>query len=140
MQNSYQSFHVGINIFVVKDDKLLLGKRKNVYGAGAWGLPGGHFEAGEAMKDAAARELMEEAGLSAENFDFSNIVNDRSGGQHYLQIGFVAKNVSGEAIVKESDRCQAWEWFKFGELPRDLFPPHRQQVDNFLNKLSFFDA
>jgi len=44
MKDKYEKFHIGINVFVVRDKKLLLGKRKNVYGAGTWGLPGGHLE------------------------------------------------------------------------------------------------
>ena len=55
---------------MVKNGKLLLGKRKNIYGAGTWGLPGGHLEFKEAMKTAASRELMEETGLKAENLEF----------------------------------------------------------------------
>jgi 8-oxo-dGTP diphosphatase len=140
MKDTYQTFHTGINVFVVKDDQLLLGKRKNIYGAGTWGLPGGHLETGEAMKDAAARELLEETGLRAKSFDFSNIVNDRSSDQHYLQIGFVAQNTMGEITVKEPDRCEEWKWFKFAGLPKELFPPHIKQIENFLQKLNFTDA
>ena len=140
MQDTYQTFHVGINIFVTKADQLLLGKRKNVYGAGTWGLPGGHLEVGEAMKDAAARELMEETALTAKFLDFSNIVNDRSNDQHYLQIGFVAQGVNGDPTVKEPDRCEEWRWFKLNELPSDLFPPHIKQIENFIQKNYFIDA
>jgi 8-oxo-dGTP diphosphatase len=140
MQDAYQTFHIGINIFVLKDDHILLGKRKNIYGAGTWGLPGGHLETGEAMKDTAARELMEETGLRAESFDFSNIVNDKSRDQHYLQIGFFAHGVSGEPVVKEPDRCEEWRWFKFSELPEQLFPPHIKQIENFFQKNNFADA
>jgi len=140
MKDMYQTFHIGINIFVLKDGHILLGKRKNIYGAGTWGLPGGHLETGEAMKDAAMRELMEETGLHAESFDFSNIVNDKSRDQHYLQIGFVAQGITGEPAVKEPDRCEEWQWFKFSELPGQLFPPHIKQIENFFQKNNFADA
>jgi len=140
MSDTYQTFHIGVNSFVVKNEQLLLGKRKNVYGAGTWGLPGGHLEIGEALKDAVARELLEETGLSANDFEFSNIENDRSGDQHYIQIGFVALNVSGKLELKELDRCEEWSWFKFEALPQDLFPPHVKQIENFIKKLNFIDA
>ncbi|MDD2807317.1 MAG: NUDIX domain-containing protein [Patescibacteria group bacterium] len=140
MEDTYQTFHIGINVFVVKNNQLLLGKRKGVYGAGTWGLPGGHLETGEAMEDAAARELMEETGLQANNFEFANVVNDRSGNQHYLQIGFTAQNTDGELTLKEPDRCEEWKWFKLNELPPELFPPHIKQIENFLKKTNFIDA
>jgi len=140
MPDLHQAFYIGINVFVVKNDQLLLGKRKNAHGAGTWGLPGGHLESGEGMKEAAARELMEETGLQAQSFDFSSLVNDRSGGGHYLQVGFVAKDVSGDVTLKEPDRCEAWQWFALDHLPSDLFPPHKQQIENFLRKMNFADT
>lgn len=140
MQNVYQTFHVGINVFVVRGDQLLLWKRRNVYSARTWNLPGGHLETDEGMKDAAARELMEETGLSANVFTFSNIVNDRTREQHYLQIGFVVENVGGEPLLKEPHRYEEWRWFKFNEIPHELFPPHVKQIDNFPQRLNFVDA
>ena len=140
MQDIYQTFHIGVNVFVIKDDKLLLGKRKNIYGAGTWGLPGGHLETGEAMKGAASRELMEETGLTADSFEFSNMVNDKNGDQHYIQAGFVAQNVNGEPSLKEPDRCEEWKWFNISGLPKEIFPPHIKQIENFINKVNFIDA
>jgi len=138
MQDEYKKFHIGTNVFVVKNNKLLLGKRKNIYGAGTWGLPGGHLETGEAMKDSAARELMEETGLTGELFEFSNMVNDRSRGEHYIQVGFIAKNVNGEPKLREPDRCEEWGWFEFNNLP-ELFPAHAKQIENFFKNVNFAD-
>jgi len=140
MPDIYQTFHVGINVFVIKDGQLLLGKRKNVYGDGTWGLPGGHLETGEAMMDAAARELMEETGLCAASFEFSSLVNNRNSNKPYLQIGFIAQEVKGEPEVKEPDRCEAWQWFPFDHLPIDLFPPHTRLIENFLHQSIFADS
>jgi 8-oxo-dGTP diphosphatase len=46
---------IGVAVIVIKDDKILLGKRKNSHGAGTWALPGGHLEFGESIKDCARR-------------------------------------------------------------------------------------
>lgn len=136
----YKTFYIGINTFVVRDGKLLLGKRKNISGDGTWGLPGGHLEIEENMKAAAERELMEETGLRAESFDFSNIVRDMDTSHRYIQIGFVAQGVFGEASLNEPDKFEEWRWFSLAELPKDLFPPHIKQIDNFLKKSLIADG
>jgi len=53
MQGVYQTFYFGVNVLLVRDSRLLLGKRKNIYSAGTWGLLGGHLEQGEVLEDAA---------------------------------------------------------------------------------------
>ena len=35
---------VGIGVIVLKDGKVLLGKRKNAHGEGSWSFGGGHLE------------------------------------------------------------------------------------------------
>jgi 8-oxo-dGTP diphosphatase len=140
MPDIYQTFHIGVNVIVLKENRLLLGKRINVHGAGTWGLPGGHLETGEAMVGAAARELMEETGLQAERYEFSNIFNDRNGKLHYVQVGFIAHGVTGEIVLKEPDRCEAWEWFELNDLPKEILPSHIPQIENFIQKVNFSDA
>lgn len=140
MQDAYQTFRIGVNVFVIRDRKLLLGKRKNISGAGTWGLPGGHLETDEAMKDAAARELAEETGMRAKYFNFSNLVNERNNGQHYVHIGFIAYEIIGEPRLNEPDRCEAWKWFALEDLPNPLFPPHIKQIENFLQQQNFADT
>jgi len=133
MSDNYSDFRVGVNVFVVRDEKLLLGKRKNCYGAGTWALPGGHLEQGEALVAGAARELLEETGLTADSFEFANIVNDPSKeGRHYLQIGFEAIGVKGDPENKEPDRCEEWHWFDLNTLPENIFPNHKKQISLFV--------
>ena len=135
MPNNNSNFFIGVNVFVVRDGKLLLGKRKNCYGAGTWALPGGHLEQGEKLVAGAARELMEETGLSAESFEFTNIVNDPSTKKrHYLQIGFLAIGVKGEPDNKEPERCEEWCWFDLSALPENIFPNHKKQIELFVAK------
>lgn len=57
---------VGASIAVIRGDRVLLAARANEPLRGVWTLPGGLVETGEALADAARRELMEEVGIDAE--------------------------------------------------------------------------
>jgi 8-oxo-dGTP diphosphatase len=133
-------FSVGVNIFVIKHGReLLLGKRKNAFGAGTWGLPGGHLKFGEAIEEAAKRELMEETGLEAQTLEFINLVNDRGIGRHYLEVAFLAQQVAGEPTVREPEKSEEWKWYDLNNLPNDLFPPHAKPIELFRRNLRFSD-
>ncbi|KQP05949.1 MAG: NUDIX hydrolase [Methylobacterium sp.] len=56
---------VGASIAVIRGDRVLLAARANAPMRGVWTLPGGLVEAGEALAEAALRELREEVGLAA---------------------------------------------------------------------------
>ncbi len=43
---------VGVGVLILRDGKVLLGRRKGSHGAGCWSAPGGHLEFGEAVEDA----------------------------------------------------------------------------------------
>lgn len=55
---------VGVGVLILRDGKVLLGRRKGSHGAGCWSAPGGHLEFGEAVEDCALREALEETGLA----------------------------------------------------------------------------
>jgi len=139
MDSERPSFPVGVNVMVIRDGKLLLGLRKNVFGDGTWGLPGGHLEDRENMKGAAARELLEETGLNASGFVFCNLVNNVQRERHYLQVGFVAEGVSGEVKLMEPDKCAEWRWFNLDDLPESIFPGHEKQIELYKSDEKFTD-
>lgn len=123
---------VGMGIFVFKDMKFLLGKRKNAHGAGEWALPGGHLEFNEELEDCARREVLEETGVEIKNIRFSTITNDifKKEGKHYITIFMLSDWKSGEAKVMEPDKCEEWRWVSRNNLPEPLFLP----LDNLLKK------
>ena len=58
---------VGVGVIIIKDGKVLLGKRKNAHGEGSWSFPGGHLEFNEELFDCAKREVLEETGIKIKN-------------------------------------------------------------------------
>lgn len=121
---------VGVGVIVIKDGKILLGKRKNAHGEGAWCYPGGHLEHGESWEQCARREVMEETGIKIKNLRFGTATNDifKKEKKHYITICMIADYASGKVKVMEPEKCERWKWFKWGKLPRLLFLPTINQL------------
>lgn len=130
---------IGVNVFLIKDGKILLGKRIGKTGYGTWCLPGGHLEYGESLVDAAKRELEEETGIAVESVEFLHIINDVQWGDHYIHINFLAKDFKGEAMVTEPDKFAEWKWFPIDDLPKNIFAGHKKFAPAYVKKLTFVD-
>lgn len=123
---------VGIGVFVIKNDKILLGKRKNAHGEGDWSLPGGHLEFNESWESCASREIMEETGVVIKNISFGTVTNDifHAEKKHYITIFMISDYDSGEVRIMEPEKCEEWRWFKWSKLPKPLFLP----IENLIKK------
>lgn len=132
---------VAVNVFVIRDKKILLGKRKNTAGEGDWGLPGGHLEFMEHLSEGAKRELEEETGLKTKDLSFLHMINDprAEDDTHYLHVDFITKDFQGEPKLMEPNKCYEWRWFGFSDLPKNIFIGHRKSIPAFLNNVSFID-
>jgi len=123
---------VGVGVIVIKDNKVLLGKRKSSHGTGSWCFPGGHLEFGEAVEDCARRETFEETGIKVKNIRMGMFTNDifEKEGKHYITLFAVCNYDSGKLKVMEPEKCEKWEWFKWDNLPNPLFVP----IENLLKQ------
>ncbi len=66
---------VGVGVMILKEGKVLLGKRKGSHGAGEYSFPGGHLEYMESFEDCARREIEEECGIKVKNLRFQYLTN-----------------------------------------------------------------
>lgn len=124
---------VGVQAAVFQDDQILLQRRRNVFGDGSWGLPGGHLEFGESFEEAAARELLEETGLQATNLRTVIPHNTAYETTHYVQIAVEVLSWKGDPVIREPDRCGGLEFFHPDSLPSPLFDPSRAILDHLFN-------
>ena len=94
--------HVGVGVLLVRDNHLLIVKRKYNPDAGYWSIPGGHLDLGEEMEVAAEREAFEETGFKVRVSKLAGIINkimyDNSGKieYHYVLINYFVEQIEGD--------------------------------------------
>jgi ADP-ribose pyrophosphatase YjhB (NUDIX family) len=99
---------------VLKEDKILLVKRKNPPERGLWSLPGGKVKFGESLKKAVKREVFEETHIEVEPlkpiYTFEIIVRDKQNRpiEHFVIIDFFATYKSGEIIPGDDALDAMW--------------------------------
>jgi 8-oxo-dGTP diphosphatase len=116
---------VGVAAIVIKDGKVLLGKRKNSHGSGTWQFPGGHLEFNETIENCAKREVLEETGIKIKNIKLGPYTNDifKQEQKHYITLFVISEYESGELELREPQKCEKWGWFEWNQLPQPSFLP-----------------
>ena len=121
---------VAAGVLVVKDGQVLLVRRVNEPFRGLWTLPAGFVNGGEDPAEAAARECLEETGLSVRVTRVYDIV---AGREHPRGADFVivyqAEFIGGE--MKAEDDADAVEWFDKSNLPPLAFRATQKVLQSF---------
>ena len=132
---------IGISVLVMKEGKLLLGRRKGAHGEGEYASPGGHLEHLESFAACAARETLEETGLVIGEPRFLRVFNSTEyAPKHYVDLAFVAQWVSGEPEIREPDKVESWDWYSVDALPSPLFAMMPTAIDALLGEQRCWDA
>jgi 8-oxo-dGTP diphosphatase len=133
---------VGVGVLIMNDEgKILLGKRHDDYvkssselkGAGTWTMPGGSLDFGESFEDAAKRETKEETGLTLGKVEVIALNADQTDTAHYVTIGLLGRDFTGEPQVCEPEKITCWQWFDPTDLPSPMYEPSKKLLTNFLH-------
>jgi ADP-ribose pyrophosphatase YjhB (NUDIX family) len=105
---------LAVSAAILREGKLLLVRRRKMPSQGLFTLPGGVVEPGERLADAAAREVLEETGLTVEPFRLLGyreaIARDGAGRveRHYVILPFAARFLGGELRLNEELSEARW--------------------------------
>jgi ADP-ribose pyrophosphatase YjhB (NUDIX family) len=111
---------IGVAAVIVGGDKALLVRRATEPLKDEWSVPGGVLELGEKLRVGAAREALEETGLTVEVGEvldvFDSIFPDADGRTqyHFVLIDFLCRPIAGEA--KAGSDVNEVRWVKEDEL------------------------
>jgi 8-oxo-dGTP diphosphatase len=116
--------HVTVNAIVVKDGKVLLGKRGTLNGkpiseSGKWGLLGGFFDRNENLEQAVKREVMEESGWEIDNPKLLKINdNPKRPREDRQNVDFVFIALAIKQIKTSDEEVKELKWFSLEKLPQ----------------------
>lgn len=112
----FQDPKVAAAVLVQEGSRVLLVRRTNEPFRGLWTLPAGFVNGGEDPAEAAARECLEETGLSVRVSRVYDVISGREHerGADFI-IVYIAKVVGGE--MTPADDADAVEWFERDHLP-----------------------
>lgn len=117
----YKSPSLAVDGVIIKDNQILLIKRKNDPYKDSWAMPGGFVEYGERTEDAVLREVKEETGLEAKISQLIGVYSDpkRDPRKHVVSITYLLKDVSG--TEKGGDDAKEAKWWNVNKLPELAF-------------------
>ncbi len=93
---------VGVGGILFQDERVLLVKRGKEPARGQWSIPGGAVNTGETLRQAVAREMIEETGIQVEPVALVKILDrifhDDQGRvmYHYVLVDFLCRFLGGE--------------------------------------------
>jgi ADP-ribose pyrophosphatase YjhB (NUDIX family) len=118
----------GAQAVIVRDGRVLLGRRRDEPAAGLWDLPGGFLHEGEDALEGLRREVLEETGLEIRPVEFLGTWSEPYWHRTVLCLTWLADAVGdGES---PGDDLVELGWFAPGERPRgaELAFPSFEQI------------
>jgi len=120
-------------LLLIKEGKVLLSKRKNTgYEDGNYGLPSGHLEPHETVRDCCAREAKEEIGITikAEDLELVHMMHRRQLDER-IDFFFVTSVWEGQIVNMEAEKCAELSWFAVDSLPLNTIGYIRKTIEQY---------
>lgn len=121
-----------VNVFVIKGDEVLLGRRANTgWMDGHLCPPGGHVEQDETPVVAVVREIKEELGvtINSKDLEFICVAARNASPTEYVAYEFAIRDKDYTFRNAEPDKCTELVWVKTDSLPGDVVDHFRQVIE-----------
>ena len=122
---------VAVYLLLKRNNKILLMRRCNSgWRDGEYTLPAGHYDGGEAIREAMVREAKEELDitLTPESLDCVHVMHQMDDSE-YIDFYLTADSWEGEITNNEPHKCDDLQWFALNNLPNNIIPNVRQALE-----------
>lgn len=125
-------------VFLIQEGRILLCRRfQTGWEDGNYGLPAGHGENGETMRQGAAREALEEIGITLRQEDMAFALvqhrwsGDKETGHARVGFYFAPTQWEGEPKNLEPTKCDDIGWFSLDALPENTVGHVRAAIEAY---------
>ncbi|MFQ6116467.1 MAG: NUDIX domain-containing protein [bacterium] len=130
----YQNPTPAVGVILMKDDEILLVKRKYEPRAGFWSLPAGFLEWDENVEEAARREVKEETGLEIELDGLFGVYSGFDDPRNHVLLVVYRGQIRNGEIAAGDDATEV-KFFPLTALPQDIaFKNHRRVLEKLKAK------
>jgi 8-oxo-dGTP diphosphatase len=129
---TYRNPFPTVDIIIRQGNSIVLIERRNE--PMGWALPGGFVDYGESLETAAAREALEETGLTIGNLKQFGAYSDpqRDPRQHNISFVFTAE---GEGKLEGGDDAASAKLFALDNLPSPLCFDHAKILRDYIDRI-----
>ncbi len=131
-----------IYLILIRDNKVLLLKRQNTgYEDGKYGLPAGHLEDNETIREGLKREIKEEIGIDI-NVDDLMLVHTMHRKEEDTRVDFFfeVSRYEGTPLNAEHEKCSDLSWFPLDNLPSNIIPYIKTAIENSLKGIIYSEV
>ncbi len=128
--------YIDCNVIFRRKGKIAFVKRQNTgWMDGRYGLPAGKVDTGEDYKTAAAREALEEAGVTVAKKDlvFAFVQHQHYPDMDWVTVYFEAVAWQGEPYNAEPEKASELIWLDADNLPAEVADPQRTALQCIAN-------
>ncbi len=132
---------IAVHLFLFREKHILLLRRYNTgYADGQYSVIAGHLDGNEEIKTAMIREAQEEANIEIvpQNLEVVGVMH-RKAADERIDFFLVATSWTGTIMNNEPAKCDDLRWFPLNELPENMVPYVRRELQNHLTG-TWFDS
>lgn len=121
-----------VYLVIIQDGKILLSRRfQTGYEDGNYSMIAGHADGQETMREAIAREALEEGGIvvNLQELEHMLTMHRWCGDHERIAFFFKADGWKGEIQNMEPNKCDDLQWFNLNQLPDNTISYIRTAVD-----------
>lgn len=133
-KKEYKNRPLAADAIIIKNNKILLVKRKHEPFKGYYALPGGFVESNETTEEAVAREVMEETNLAVKPEKIIGVYSNSSRDpRQTISICYQCSFLRGN--LHSGDDALSVAWFSLDKLTQNLAFDHRLMIKDYFNLL-----